>query len=155
MAVRIESQRVVWHARPPATTLRGLIPRGPGRLGARRTGRESSRASLTTFGVVWEFAQVLCSTRLVFSPRFDVGKGEEASCGSATPDEAGESPTEARPGDLKSGVFLGFVGYRKNRLASCGVIATPHCVVRKWLGPCGPWRVYGPPVSSHTYRNNP
>ena len=31
------------------------------------------------------------------SPRFDVGKGEEASCGSTTPDEAGESPTEARP----------------------------------------------------------
>ena len=24
-----------------------------------------------------------------------------------------------------------------------------------WLGPCGPWRIYGPPVSSHTYRNNP
>ena len=99
MAVRIESQRVVWHARPPATTLRGLIPRGPGRLGARRTGRESSRASLTTSRVVWEFAQVLCSTRLASLPGlFDVGKGEEASCGSATPDEAGESPTEARPG---------------------------------------------------------
>ena len=98
MAVGFESQWVVWHVRPPANTLRGLIPRGPGRLGARRTGRESSRASLTTSRVVWEFAQVLCSTRLVFSPRFDVGKGEEASCGSATPDEAGESPTEARPG---------------------------------------------------------
>ena len=39
---------------------------------------------------------MLDSTR--FSPRFDVGKGEEASCGSATPDEAGESLTEARPG---------------------------------------------------------
>ena len=36
------------------------------------------------------------STRV--SPRFDVGKREEASCGSATPDEAGESLTEARPG---------------------------------------------------------
>ena len=31
--------------------------------------------------------------------------------------------------DLKSGVFLGFVVYRKNRLASCDVIATPHCAV--------------------------
>ena len=31
------------------------------------------------------------------SPRLDVGKGEGASCGSATPGEAGESPTEARP----------------------------------------------------------
>ena len=58
-------------------------------------------------------------------------------------------------GDLKSGVFLGFVVYRKNRLASCGVIATSHCALGlHWLGPCGPWRVYGPPVSSHTYRNN-
>ena len=30
------------------------------------------------------------------------------------------------------------------------------CAFRRahWLGPCGPWRVYGPPVSSHTYRNN-
>ena len=31
------------------------------------------------------------------SPRFGVGKGEEASCGSATPDEADESPEEAKP----------------------------------------------------------
>ena len=55
---------------------------------------------------------------------------------------------------LKSGVFWGFVVYRKNRLASCDVIAP--CAFRRahWLGPCGPWRVYGPPVSSHTYRNN-
>ena len=74
MAVRIESQRVVWHARPPATTLRGLIPRGPGRLGARRTGRESSRASLTTSRVVWEFAQVLCSTRLASLPGLMLGR---------------------------------------------------------------------------------
>ena len=55
---------------------------------------------------------------------------------------------------LKSGVFGGFVVYRKNRLASCDVIAS--CAFRRahWLGPCGPWRVYGSPVSSHTYRNN-
>ena len=39
---------------------------------------------------------------------------------------------------LKSGVFLGFVVYRKNRLASCGVIATPHCVVRNGWGPVVP-----------------
>ena len=39
---------------------------------------------------------------------------------------------------LKSGVFLGFVVYRKNRLASCGVIATPHCAVRIGWGPVVP-----------------
>ena len=55
---------------------------------------------------------------------------------------------------LKSGVFWGFVVCRKNRLAPCGAIAP--CAFRRahWLGPCGPWRVYGPPVSSQTYRNN-
>ena len=31
------------------------------------------------------------------SPRLVLGRGEEASCGSATPDEAGESPGESRP----------------------------------------------------------
>ena len=31
------------------------------------------------------------------SPRLVLGRGEEASCGSATPDEAGESPDESRP----------------------------------------------------------
>ena len=40
--------------------------------------------------------------------------------------------------DLKSGVFLGFVVYRKNRLAPCDVIATPHCVVRNGWGPVVP-----------------
>ena len=60
----------------------------------------------------------------------------------------------ANANDLKSGVFLGFVVYRENRLESCDVIAP--CAFRRahWLGPCGPWRVYGPPVSSHTYRSN-
>ena len=41
---------------------------------------------------------------------------------------------------LKSGVFLGFVVYRKKRLASCDVIATPHCVV------CAQYIGWGPVV---------
>ena len=31
------------------------------------------------------------------SPMLVLGRGEGASCGSATPDEAGESPDESRP----------------------------------------------------------
>ena len=40
--------------------------------------------------------------------------------------------------NLKSGVFLGFVVYRKKRLAPCDVIATLHCVVRNGWGPVVP-----------------
>ena len=73
------------------------LPEAPGGLAHGGWGRESSGASLTTFRVVWEFAQAPCTTRLALSPRFGVGEGEKASCGSATPDEADEPLTEARP----------------------------------------------------------
>ena len=81
---------------------RKALPEGSARGWATHRRRAQQRNRQTRARIPWErggeFTQVL-TTRLALSPRFEVGKGEEALCGRATPDEAGESPTEARPED--------------------------------------------------------
>ena len=76
--------------RKPYAAVRHLMKRA-----SRPRGR-GPRVALTATGSWWPRLRRR-TTRLALSPRFEAGKGEEALCGSATPDEAGESPTGARP----------------------------------------------------------
>ena len=72
--------------------------RGLGDSSEESPAAKSADACSDPLGAEWRVcASVLHDSTRTLSPRFEAGKGEEALCGSATPDEAGESPTGARP----------------------------------------------------------